>query len=66
MNLDVKNLATVAQAVVSILRSSTFVDGFAGEGYRIWQDIASGDWNMTLDRITVRKVMTIYDLIIQK
>ena len=53
MNLDVKNLATIAQAVVSILRSSKFVDGFAGEGYRIWQDIADGDWCMTLDRLTV-------------
>ena len=66
MNLDVKNLATIAQAVVSILRSSKFVDGFAGEGYRIWQDIADGDWCMTLDRLTVRKVMTIYELVLQK
>lgn len=66
MNLDVKNLATIAQAVVSILRSSKFVDGFAGEGYRIWQDIANGDWCMTLDRLTVRKVMTIYELVLQK
>ena len=66
MNLDVKNLATIAQAVVSILRSSKFVDGFAGEGYRIWQDIANGDWCMTLDRLTVRKVMSIYELVLQK
>lgn len=66
MNLDVKNLATIAQAVVSILRSSKFVDGFFGEGYRIWQDIATGDWSMTLDRLTVRKVMTIYELVLQK
>lgn len=66
MNLDVKNLATIAKAVVSILRSSKFVDGFSGEGYQIWQDIATGDWNMTLDRLTVRKVMTIYELVMQK
>lgn len=66
MNLDVKNLATIAKAVVSILRSSKFVDGFSGEGYQIWQDIANGDWCMTLDRLTVRKVLTIYELVLQK
>ena len=66
MNVDVKNLATIAKAVVSILRSSKFVDGFSGEGYQIWQDIATGDWNMTLDRLTVRKVLTIYELVLQK
>lgn len=66
MNLDVKNLATIAKAVVSILRSSKFVDGFSGEGYQIWQDIANGDWCMTLDRLTVRKVLTIYEMVLQK
>ena len=66
MNVDVKNLATIAKAVVSILRSSKFVDGFSGEGYQIWQDIATGDWNMTLDRLTVRKVMTIYEMVVAK
>ena len=66
MNVDVKDLATIAKAVVSILRSSKFVDGFSGEGYQIWQDIATGDWNMTLDRLTVRKVLTIYELVLQK
>lgn len=66
MNINVKELATIAQAVVQILRSERFVDGFAGEGYQIWKDIASGDWNLTIDRVTVRKVMTIYELIIQK
>ena len=66
MNVDVKNLATIAKAVVSILRSSKFIDGFSGEGYQIWQDIATGDWNMTLDRLTVRKVLTIYELVLQK
>ena len=66
MNLEVEELATIARAIVTTLGSSTFVDGFAGEGYQIWKDIASGDWNMTLDRLTVRKVMMIYELVIQK
>jgi len=66
MNLEVEELATIARAIVTTLGSSTFVDGFAGEGYQIWKDIASGDWSMTLDRLTVRKVMMIYELVIQK
>lgn len=66
MRLDVPELATIAQAVVQMMRSTRFVDGFAGEGYQIWKDIATGDWSMTLDRLTVRKVMTIYELIVQK
>ena len=66
MNLDVKQLATIAQAVCAVVRSSKFVDGFAGEGYQIWQDIATGDWNMTLDRLTVRKVLTIYEMVVAK
>lgn len=66
LNLEVDELATIARAIVQVIGSSKFVDGFAGEGFQIWQDIASGDWTMTLDRLTVRKVMTIYELIIQK
>lgn len=66
MDLDVQQLATIAQAVCAVVRSSKFVDGFAGEGYRIWQDIASGDWCMTLDRLTVRKVLTIYEMVVAK
>lgn len=66
MNLEVEELATIARAIVTTLSSSKFVDGFAGEGYQIWKDIASGDWNMTLDKLTVRKVMMIYELVIQK
>lgn len=66
LNLEVTELATIAEAVVNILRSSKFVDGFFGEGYQIWKSIATGDWCMTLDRLTVRKVMSVYELIIQK
>lgn len=66
MNIEVAELATIAEAAVDILRSSKFVDGFFGEGYQIWKSIATGDWNMTIDRLTVRKMMIIYELIIQK
>lgn len=66
LDLEVTQLATIAQAVVGMISSPVFVDGFVGEGYKIWKDIASGDWTMTLDRITVRKVMAVYELLIQR
>lgn len=66
MELKVEDLATIARAIIPILSSPQFVDGFAGEGYQIWQAIASGDWSFTIDRLTVRKIMTVYELIIQK
>lgn len=66
MNLEVEQLATLARAIVQVIGSSTFVDGFFGEGWQIWKAIATEDWNFTIDRLTVRKVMTVYELIIQK
>lgn len=66
MNLQVNELATIARAIVDILGSAKFVDGFFGEGYQIWRSIATEDWCLTIDRLTVRKVMTVYELLIQK
>ena len=66
LRVEVTQLATIAQAVVQVLRSSRFVDGFLGEGYQLWKAVATGDWCLTIDRLTVRKMMTIYELVIQK
>ena len=66
LRVDVTQLATIAQAIVQVMRSSRFVDGFLGEGYRLWKAVATGDWCLTIDRLTVRKMMTIYELVIQK
>lgn len=43
-----------------------FRDGFFGEGWRIWQDPDSGEWCMTIDRLTVRGTMSVYELLVQK
>lgn len=65
-NLKVTDLARIARAIVEVIGSSTFVDGFFGEGWQIWKAIATGDWHFTIDRLTVRKVMTVFELIVQK
>lgn len=62
----IRTLAQIATAYVQQLGTEKFVDGFTGEGYQIWKAIATNDWNMTIDRLTVRKVMTVYELLIQK
>lgn len=47
-----------------LLSSPKFVDGFAGEGWRIW--LENGLSHMTVDRLTVRQIMTVFELLIEK
>lgn len=64
--LDGKGNANLLTLVVrEMLRSAQFVDGFTGEGYGLWID-ESGLANLTLDKLTVRQVMTVFELLIQK
>ena len=65
-NIEISKLASFAQLVVQKIGSASFVDGFLGVGWQIWKAIATGDWNFTIDRLTVRKIMTVYELVIQK
>ena len=59
-SLLVRTLANIATAIVGQIGSDKFVDGFFGEGFQIWKMLATGDWSMTIDRLTVRKLMTVY------
>ncbi|OYD44141.1 hypothetical protein CHU00_18415 [Sphingobacterium cellulitidis] len=45
--------------------SNTFVSGFAGLGYRLAKD-SNGNYMLELDRLTVRKDFTVYELIISQ
>lgn len=46
------------------LSSPMFADGFAGEGWRIW--LEDGLAHLTVDELTVRKAMTVFELLIEK
>lgn len=48
------------------MRSPRFVDGFNGEGWRLWTDGGDGLARLTLDELTVRKTMRIFELLIEK
>ena len=64
--VDGKGNAELLTLVVRLLLSSAkFVDGFTGEGFRLWID-ENGLANLTLDKLTVRQIMTVLELLIQR
>lgn len=58
--------ATLFSTIVkSFLSSPTFINGFDGEGWKLWLD-ENGLSNLELDRLTVRQTMTVFELLIDK
>jgi hypothetical protein len=59
------NAELLTLVVRQLIRSARFVDGFGGEGWQLWID---GDElsNLTIDRLTVRQVMTVFELLVEK
>ena len=65
-NFDGKGNGELLSLVVrQLLRSAKFVDGFDGEGWQLWID-EDGLSNLTVDKLTVRQIMTIFELLINK
>lgn len=46
------------------LGSPTFVDGLTGEGWKLWMEDALS--HLTIDRLTVRQAMTVFELLVNK
>lgn len=65
--LDVKSTAKILQAVIKeSLSSEVFRSGFAGEGFRIYKEAVTGDWNLEIDRVIVRKVFEVFEIRVQR
>lgn len=65
-NLTVKDTASLVKTIVSeYISSPTYVSGMMGEGFKLYQAI-NGDWNLELDNLTVRKVFSIFEIVVQK
>lgn len=47
-----------------LVNSGVFADGFFGEGFKIWND--DGTWKMTIDQLTVRQIMNVYELLVNR
>lgn len=63
--IDGSGNAELLTLVVRLLLSSPkFVDGLAGEGWRIW--LEDGLSHLTIDKLTVRQIMTVFELLIEK
>lgn len=59
------NAELLTMIVRKLISSAHFVSGFNGEGYRLWID-EDGLSNLELDKLTVRQIMTVFELIIDR
>ena len=65
-DLSVSHVATLMGTIVKdYISSESFVSGLGGEGMKIYKAI-TGDWNMEIDNLTVRKIFSIFELVVQK
>lgn len=65
-NLSVSNVATLMGTIVKdYVSSESFVSGFGGEGMKMYKAI-NGDWNIECDNLTVRKIFSVFELMVQK
>lgn len=65
-DLTVSHVATLMGTIVKdYVSSEKFVSGFAGEGMKLYKTI-DGSWNMELDNLVVRKLFTVFQLVVQK
>ena len=61
---DKGNAELLTLVVKTLLRSPKFVDGLFGEGWRLWIEDALS--HLTIDKLTVRQVMVVLELLIEK
>lgn len=65
-DLQVDHVATLFQTIIKdFVSSETFVPGMMGEGMKLYKAL-SGDWNLELDNVTVRKAITTFEMVIAK
>lgn len=65
-DLNVSHVATIFRTIVKdYVSSEQFIPGFTGNGMKLYKAL-NGDWNLELDNLTVRKAMTVFELIISK
>ena len=65
-DLSVSHVATLMGTIVKdYISSKSFVSGFGGEGMKIYKAV-TGDWNMEIDNLTVRKIFSVFELVVQK
>ncbi|MEG2856922.1 MAG: hypothetical protein RR924_14270, partial [Bacteroides sp.] len=65
-DLNVSHVATMMRTIIKdYVSSEAFTPGLTGEGFKISKAL-NGDWSLEVDNIVVRKVMTIFEMVISK
>lgn len=65
-DLNVSHVATMMRTIIKdYVSSEAFTPGLTGEGFKISKAL-NGDWNLEIDNVVVRKVMTIFEMVISK
>lgn len=59
------NAELLSMIVRKLISSAHYTSGFNGEGYRLWID-KDGLSNLELDKLVVRQIMTVFELIIDR
>lgn len=59
------NAELLTMIVRKLISSAHYRSGFDGEGYRLWID-GNGLSNLEIDKLTVRQIMTVFELIIDR
>ncbi len=59
------NAELLSLVIRSFLRSPKFTNGLLGEGWQLWQD-EHGLANLTVDKLTVRQIMVILELLTER
>lgn len=59
------NAEFVSQIIRQYISTPLFIDGFAGEGFKLWLD-ENGKSNLTVDNLTARETFRVFELIVTK
>ena len=59
------NAEFVSQIVRQFITTPRFIDGFAGEGFKLWLD-ENGRSNLTVDNLTAREAFRVFELVVTK
>ena len=59
------NAEFASQVIRQFITTQRFIDGFAGEGFKIWLD-ENGRSNLTVDNLTAREAFRVFELVVTK
>ncbi len=59
------NAEFVSQIIRQFISTPLFIDGFAGQGFKLWLD-ENGKSNLTVDNLTARETFRVFEMLVTK